>query len=144
VLEAYSADISVRDVPRVAGQVFSLSGGRYVFDKSVVEVRRFERSTQTPETESVSVPLPTGAQGPYTLRVFNGAGVVGNRVENAVDSGRIWINGQEVVAPNDFGNQVAPIDRVVTLQSENTLKVRLGGNPGGKISVVIDATSWAP
>jgi hypothetical protein len=144
VLEAYSSDISVRDVPRVAGQVFHLSGGRYVFEKSVVEVRQFERSTQTPETESVRVPLPAGAQGPFTLRVFNGAGVVGSRVENAVDSGRIWINGQEVVRPNDFGNQVALIERVVTLQSESTLQVRLAGSPGGRISVVIDATSWAP
>jgi hypothetical protein len=143
VLEAFSSDLGGNDPPS-AGRIYELSGGRFVFTRSVVDVFQFERSNETPETESVTVTLPAGAQGPFTLRVFNGAGVVGKRVDNAVDSGRIWLNDQEIVSPNAFGSQVAVIERVVTLQSENTLKVRLAGTPGGRISVVIDAASWAP
>ncbi len=95
----------------------------------------------------VSVTLPANAVGPFTLTVFNGAGGAepGARVENAVDSGRLWLNGVELVSPNHFGNNVAVIQRTVTLpQAENELKVRLGGAPGGRIVVTIDPTSWTP
>lgn len=46
--------------------------------------------------------------------------------------------------PSDFGNQVAVIERTVSVLAENELQVRLAGAPGGRITIVIDAASWMP
>jgi hypothetical protein len=49
----------------------------------------------------------------------------------------------KVVARN-FGQRVALIEKTVTLQQENTIKVRLAGAPGGRITIVIDSANWTP
>lgn len=126
-------------------ELYRLNAGRFEIDRPVVSVSAFKRADGAPRDDSVSLRLPAGATGPFTLRVFNGSGLgTGSRVENSVESGRIWLNGQEIVSPQHFGNNVAVIERTVTLQAENELKVRLGGAPGGRIVVVIDAASWTP
>lgn len=147
VLEVYSfSQPPIDGSAPAASDVFRLSGGRFVIDRSVITLLDFERTSGAPKTDVATVLLPIGAQGPYTLRVINGAGSAGAgaRVEDAVQSGRVWLNGQEIVRPNDFGNQVAVIERTVSLQADNELKVRLAGAPGGRITIVIDAASWMP
>jgi hypothetical protein len=148
VMELFSfnppSNDSAEAVP--ASEVFRLSAGSYVLDRPVVTMWPLQRGDGTPTTETITVRRPTGAVGPFTLRVLNGAGglATGQRVENAVESGRVWLNGQEIVRPNDFGNQVAVIERTVNLQADNELNVRLAGAPGGRVTIVIDPASWTP
>jgi hypothetical protein len=126
--------------------IYRIVDGNYALDRPVIGLYEFQRKSGNPNTDTIAVDLPTGAGGPFLLRVYNGAGgdQGGARVENAVESGRVWFNGQEIVSPQHFGNDVALIERNVTLQAENELKVRLGGAPGGRVVVVIDAASWTP
>jgi hypothetical protein len=133
------------ETPPPPVRLFRLTQGAFAFDKSVITLRSFERKEGNPETRTTTVRLPTNAVGPFTMRVINGAGVsgTGNRVESAAESGRIWLNGQQIIGPNDFGNQVAAIERSLTLQPTNELSVRLAGTPGGRITILIEAASWA-
>lgn len=148
VMELYS--FSPRSVdpsdPVPADKVFRLSAGTYVLDKPVVSLWTLQRTTGGPQTVTAPIRPPAGAVCPFTLRVLNGTGTVGagQRVENAVESGRIWFNGEEIVRPSDFGNQVSTIVRTVALQASNELTVRLGGSPGGRITIVIEPASWTP
>lgn len=146
VMEAFTYSQPPRDGQPFPGEVYKLAGTSYVLDRPIVDMRTFERASGSPQTETETILLPVGAVGPFTLRVVNGSGTTGSgkRVEDAVQSGRIWWNGQEIVSPNHFGNHVAVIERTVTMQGQNELKVRLAGSPGGRIAVVIDAGSWTP
>ncbi len=147
LLEAYSfSEPPVDGSAPDTSEVSHLSSGRYVFDRAVVAVLEFARASGSPSTAEMTVLLPTGVQGPFTLKILNGGrGATGSgRLENAVESGRVWLNGQQIAAPNDFGNHVAVSQRTVTLQAENELKVRLAGAPGGRITVVIDAANRVP
>lgn len=147
VMEAFIFSEPRREGQPSPGAIYRFSGNSYVLDRPIVGMRTFERASGAPQTDIQTILLPAGAAGPFTLRVVNGAGVAGgkgNKVENAVESGRVWWNGQEIVSPNHFGNHVALIERTVTLQSENELKVRLAGSPDGRIVILIDAANWTP
>lgn len=146
VMEAFTSSEPPQDGPPHPGELYRLSGSSFVLDRHIISMRTFERASGPPKTEKGTIILPAGAVGPYTLRIFNGGGtaVLGQRVENAVESGRIWWNGQQIVSPNNFGNQVRLIERTVTMQTENQLQVRLAGSPGGRIVIVVDASSWTP
>lgn len=134
------------DEPVVADEIYALGGGtEYGLDRRIVGLWYFERTQGTPSAESRLVRVPTGASGPFSMRVLNGAGLASTtRVENAAESGRIWLNGQELVSPQHFGHNVPLIERTITLQADNELRVRLGGAPGGRIVIVIDAANWTP
>lgn len=146
VSEIYSFSQPPDSGPGIPARIFRLVGGTYVLDRPVVGMFEFQRKSGSPTIDTIGVDLPAGAGSPFVLRVYNGAGGEqgGARVENAVESGRIWLNGQELVSPQHFGHNVALIERNVTLQAENELKVRLAGAPGGRIVIVIDAANWTP
>jgi hypothetical protein len=133
----------IRELPPLPDVVYRLSGDQYTMLHPVVAYGTFERGSGSPDTDTVPVILPRGARGPFLLHVVNGNGGAA-RVENAVESGRVWLNGQEIIRPNDFGSNVAFIDREVPLQVDNELKVRLAGSPGSRMSVLITAASWDP
>jgi len=146
MLEAFSSHLPLREGQPLPGEIYRLAGGAFVLDRPIVAMRSFERASGGAETVTHTILLPVGAVSPFTLRIFNGSGMSANgkRVENAIESGRVWWNGQEIVSPNHFGNHIQLIERTVTLQQENELKVRLAGSPGGRIVIVIDAANWAP
>jgi len=54
-----------------------------------------------------------------------------------VSSGTIKLNGSQIAGPNDFGQNVAVIDRAVTLQTNNTLEVRLTSAPGSVLTISV-------
>lgn len=126
------------DGPAKPDLLFRLDGDRYVEERPVVGLWRFERKTSAPETDLRLAPLPKGARGPYTLHIVNGA----PEGQRRVTSGQVWLNGQEIVRPNDFGARVAFIDRPVTLGAENELMVRLAGAPGSKMLVILKSEGW--
>ena len=89
-------------------------------------VRGDGRSTLTTETISA---IP----GTYLMRIVNGA----DDGENRVRSGKIAINGNDVVLPCDFGRDVDTITVPVDLFAENLLEVELRGRPGGSLFLVL-------
>lgn len=71
--------------------------------------------------------------GPFTLVVTNGPGGTFK-----AGSGAITVNGTEIVHPSDFGRPVTRIERTLaSLQDNNNIGVRLGGQPGGTILVTV-------
>ena len=71
----------------------------------------------------------------YALQIYNG-GLTDGEFEK-VSSSVISINGVQVVGPNEFNQNVALIERPVTLATSNQLSVELRGKPGGGITVQI-------
>jgi RHS repeat-associated protein len=104
-------------------------GGTFVAFRS----EPFVRHTGRPVTETVSFAVlnPNTA---YMLRLFNG-GPDGQLVR--VSSAVLRLNGVQVMRPRDFNQNVAMIERSVTLLTDNTLEVELRGKPDGTITLEI-------
>lgn len=68
----------------------------------------------------------------FTLIVQNGDGG-----ENRINSGRIILNGVEVVGPNDLNQPMDSIRKSVTILENNTMTVELRSRPGSFITITI-------
>ena len=143
VLDIASHGDASGNAPASATEVFRWSSGEFVADQAIVGPWRFVREDSSPTTDQIPFELPPTAQGPFTLFVVNGTGPNNSRVENAVESARVWLNGEEVLRPSDFGVNIGTIERPITLQQTNQLDVRLAGTPGGIIVVKIKVGSWS-
>jgi hypothetical protein len=85
------------------------------------------------ETDSFSV---CDAAGQFTLVLVNGPGGL-----RRVSSGRVSVNGVEVIHPSDLNQQVDRIERPLTnVAAENAVEVTLAGGPGGGIALSVMAT----
>src|SRR5690242_12935082 len=62
----------------------------------------------------------------YRLRIENGAG---GTLEH-VTSGRVLLNGSEVLGPRDLKNNVDVVERGITATTDNQLAITLEGKPG--------------
>ncbi|MGH7229917.1 MAG: hypothetical protein ACREJU_00980, partial [Nitrospiraceae bacterium] len=89
-------------------------------------------------TDTFTVTHPVGA--PFQLHIVNGNPDGTNRVS----SGRVTLNGIEIVGPSDFGQTVPVIDRPVTLVASNTVEIRLTSAPGSFITLSILGTNVVP
>ncbi len=69
----------------------------------------------------------------YTLRLHNGGLVDGTT--DRVSSTTVTVNGVIVVAPNDLSQNVAEVDKPVTLLATNQIDVQVRGAPGGTLSI---------
>jgi RHS repeat-associated protein len=99
--------------------------------------KQYIRTAGPPNQFIDTFTLPAGTTAPYTLHVVNGNANGTNRVS----SGRVTLNGTEIIGPSDFGQNVAVIDRTVTLQPNNTLEIRLTSAPGSFITLSVLDTS---
>ncbi|MEK6280646.1 MAG: PKD domain-containing protein [Acidobacteriota bacterium] len=88
--------------------------------------RRFDRTTGPPNKYVEQFALPAGVTSPFTLHIQNGEPNGANRISSAI----VKLNGFEVSTPSDLNQNVAIVDRLVSLNSTNTLEVRLASNPG--------------
>ena len=84
----------------------------------------FVRATGAPVTltRTFSVLDPTTT---FTIVIQNGGS---NNKFGRVSSGVVTLNGNEIVGPSEFNQQVATIQKPVTLQATNTFTV--AGRPG--------------
>lgn len=72
----------------------------------------------------------------YTLHLQNGG--LQDDTADYVSNTVITINGATVVAPGDFNQQTATLDKVVQLQAgTNTIAVQVRGKPGGELAATI-------
>jgi hypothetical protein len=92
----------------------------------------FLRNKETPQTElrQFNVDNP---QAIHTMVVSNGD----ENQENRVSSALISLNGQLVIGPNQFNQQVDNINVPVIVGANNLLEVKLAGKPEGRITVSI-------
>ncbi|MCG3111317.1 MAG: PKD domain-containing protein [Candidatus Manganitrophus sp. SB1] len=101
---------------------------------------QFTRTSGPTTVYTRTVTVPAQVVAPYTLHIVNGnPNTTSNRVaiEDAVSSGRVFINGVEVVSPNAFSKTTAIIEKTINLSASNTLEVRLNSAPGSYITVTI-------
>jgi len=97
----------------------------------------YQRTAGAPNQFTDTFTLPAGATAPYALHLVNGQPDGTKRVSSAT----IKLNGTEILSPSDFNQNVAVLDRTVTLQSANTLTVQLTSAPGSRLTISVLATS---
>jgi len=98
--------------------------------------QNFTRSTGSPVIETATFAI-TDTMATYTLYLYNGGMDNHNQTGELVSSSIITINGAEVFGSNEFNQDVASLNKIVTLQAENILTVELRGKPGGVVTFEI-------
>ena len=93
--------------------------------------RRFDRTTGPPNQYLEQFSLPPGVTSPYTLHIQNGEPNGSNHISSAT----VKLNGKEILSQNDLNQNVASLDRTVSLTNLNTLEVRLTSNPGSYLII---------
>ena len=84
-----------------------------------------------------------GECGPPHGKTFYFSAVPGDAklvVENTckiVHSGRVWLNGVEIISPDEFKEDIPIIEKDVTLLAYNSLRIRLTSNPASYIFLTI-------
>jgi hypothetical protein len=103
---------------------------------------KFVRASGATTLYSRTFTVPSYVAGPYQLHIDNGNPSGTNRVaiEDAVSSGRVALNGVEVVSSNEFSRTTATIDKTVTLAAGNTLEIQLNSAPDSYITLTISGT----
>jgi hypothetical protein len=94
----------------------------------------YVRSTGDPVTVTNSFTV-LNPNTQYTLRLHNG-GLVDSSTDR-VSSTTVTVNGVIVVAPNDLNQNVAEVDKPVTLLATNQIDVQVRGAPGGTLAIDI-------
>ncbi len=91
----------------------------------------FTRNAGQPQvvTRNFSVQDPNQ---PYTLIIRSG-----QNGEDRVSSAMISLNGAAVVVPSDFNKQTGLILKPVRLKQENTLSIKISGQPGTFLTVTV-------
>ena len=97
--------------------------------------RQYTRMTGAPQTFTETFSR-CGSQT-CQIVVVNGGPDIPKRISSAA----IFLNGQQIIGPNDFNQQVQTIVRPVTLTDQNELTVRLASAPGGSITVRIECVA---
>ena len=98
---------------------------------------QYTRTAGPPNQFTDTFTLPSGTTPPYTLHIVNGNANGTNRISSAT----VTLTGTQILGPSDFGQNVAVIDRTVTLQASNTLEIRLTSAPGSFITISVLDTS---
>jgi len=93
----------------------------------------FTRTTGRPLPITVDFKIPT-SDAIYTLRIDN----------TTVSSAVVIVNGEQIVGPSDFNNQVKLLTRVVILAATNRLSVELRGAPGESLTLQITGVDMGP
>jgi hypothetical protein len=121
------------EIKTVTWDVYRLSEGTFVFERAFLLLSPFAQAGSQPRTWTESLSLPSGAQGPYQMKVVNGdRGGVGRAA-----SGTIKVNGVTVVGPDLLNGQVEFRTLNVVLAQDNTIEVTLSGAAGGHIWISI-------
>jgi len=108
-------------------------------DSIVFGPARYERGWGKPRTVTTEFAGPNGISD-FRMEIRNGD----LRGRHRVWSGTVILNGRKVVLPCELNHHAARVERAVSLESSNSLKVRLQGIPGSFITVTIVGTNRVP
>lgn len=115
----------------------SRSNAQVTADTLAFGPQAYVRTTGAPDQYTSTFAVPAWIVSPYDLHIVNGD-ANGNR---RISSATITLNGVQVAGPSDLNQNVAAIDRSVTLQSTNTLQVTLASKPGSYLTINIFGTN---
>ena len=94
--------------------------------------KQYTRNQGKPVTETDN--FPSSITGPdFTLRVINGD----EQGDHRVSSATVVLNGEQILSPSDFNQQVGVIERTVSINSNNEISVKLTSAPGSFITISI-------
>lgn len=111
-------------------RVYALANGQITPATTAFNyAQAFYRRTSGPTTSAADFAATPGQK---TLRIINGT-----TAGQAVDSGRVTLNGITVARPSDFKPKARVIDIPVQLESQNHIEVELTGKPGTGIWVMV-------
>ena len=118
--------------------VYELTGGTFVKTKKLLFSDLFVRRKGTPRTEIQR--FDAGASnGPFVAYVINGE----KNGDHRVSSAQVAVNSVDIAAPRNFNQQVDKIEVALAgmKPSANQITVRLQGEPGARIRVVVEDKS---
>ena len=121
-------------------QVSSWAQTLRIEDVYVLGPIRFTASQRGPQTQSISFSIGPETRGPFKLTLVNGGSTAGNRDGTGVtrvSAARIGLNGEQLFGPSDFNQNVATLEREVSLNEQNELQVTVASAPTGVITVMI-------
>src|SRR5438093_4330061 len=111
-----------------------------VEDVYVLGPASFAAAVKGPQTQTITFSIGPNIRGPFKLTIVNGGPTAQNRDGRGVtriSAGRIKLNGQQLFGPSDFNQNVATLERDITLNAQNELQVTLASASTGVISVLI-------
>ena len=100
---------------------------------SIFGPKRYDRTTGKSNTYQDNFVLKQGAKAPFTLTLTNGASNGSNRVS----SGTVTLNGVVIIKQSDLSQQVGSLQRVVSVNANNTIEVDLSGTSGSYLTIEI-------
>ncbi len=110
-------------------------------DQLLLGPKQYLRSSGAPNEYTDTVTVPTSVGAPVLLHIVNGE----SNGQNRISSAWITVNNVQVAGPADFGQQVAIVDRTITLNpGSNTLKVKLASTPGASLTISVYGTKILP
>jgi len=150
LLHAYNATVTVNGTAQVRGQIIAntvvLNNSSKVIGAvwpaqpsgcpTIFGPRRFDRTTGPPNQYVEQFSVPAGFISPITLHIQNGEADGTHRVSSAT----IKLNGVDILSPSDLNQNVAGLDRTVTLAANNQLDVRVASDPGSYLIINICGT----
>lgn len=116
----------------------AISGTFNVFGPQV-----FQREKGSPVLVSASFNV-LNPNVPYTLVVHNGGLQDNTETGELVSSSVIFLNGKQIIGPDDFNQNVTRITEPVVLAAQNELQVEVRGKPGGLIAIEITGVDEEP
>ncbi|RJQ52518.1 MAG: carboxypeptidase regulatory-like domain-containing protein [Nitrospiraceae bacterium] len=75
--------------------------------------------------------------GEARITVRNGTLTGTKRIDNAISSARVYVNGTEIFSPNDFNQNVYLLESPINVGSSNSISIALNGSSGRYLTVEI-------
>jgi hypothetical protein len=94
--------------------------------------KQYDRTTKGPDLYEHTF---SAVPGEGRVIVNNGTQADGNRIDKAVSSAVIVLNGEQIFGPSDFNQKVHLLVAPVNLSYNNSLSVELAGSPGSYLTI---------
>jgi hypothetical protein len=111
--------------------LIDLANSSFCSDLTVFGPKTYVRGTGKPQVFIDTFSVSKSGDN-FELVVQNG-----KNGKNRASAALIWINGQQILGPSDFNQQVDVITKSISLKENNEIKVELRSNPGSFIVVNI-------
>ena len=110
-------------------------------DQQIFGPTQYLRTTGAPNQYTDTITVPANVGEPFLLHIVNGQ----SNGQNRISSAWITVNNVQVAGPADFGQNVAIVDRTITLNpGTNQLKVKVASTPGAYLTVRVYGTKILP
>ena len=119
----------------------ALASAQATPDQVLLGPTQYLRTTGAPNEYINTVTVPSSVGAPFLLHIVNGQ----SNGQNRLSSAWIDVNTVQVAGPSDFGQNVAVVDRTITLNpGANQLKVKVASTPGGYLTITVYGTKILP